>query len=554
MKKVFFFIILLFNISSAQVGFVEYNNPVYDFLERMSSQHLINGYNSFVIPKTRTEIAGHLSNLIPKQNKLSDIDRKIFDDLLIEFEYDINGSSKYLESKLTDFQLSNLFSENEKFLYSYTDTNDVSIFMNLEGSLENIFYRNDEIGKNYNSFLGVMGGSIRASFLNKFGFYIHATNGIVKGDKEAARFKDQLNRNFKFNELQSDQETYFDETEGYFLADFNYVKFSIGRNRNTIGYGIQKSILSSSAPMMDHLGLQINYKFLSFSWMHAKILGPQNALSDSTFGTIRTITDKYFVTHRLSFNLGRDLNFGFGENIIYADRSLDFSYLNPFNFYKTVEHANKDRDNSQIFFDAVNNSIKGLKFYTEIIIDDIDFSKLGTDWYGNQALINIAAYSTQLNSLLPIDFKLQYLRIDPYFYSHRLAQNNFTNDDAPLGSSIEPNSESLIFQVNYRPHYRVRLSLNFRYTDHGANELNEDGTISVNHGGDILYGHRSFDSINAGLLDGVKEVKRVFSFVGVYEPINNYFVRLNVKFVNSDLQNNIQVNDLFTSVYFFVRI
>jgi hypothetical protein len=158
MKKVFFFIILLFNISSAQVGFVEYNNPVYDFLERMSSQHLINGYNSFVIPKTRTEIAGHLSNLIPKQNKLSDIDRKIFDDLLIEFEYDINGSSKYLESKLTDFQISNLFSENEKFLYSYTDTNDVSIFMNLEGSLENIFYRNDEIGEKLQFFLGSNGG------------------------------------------------------------------------------------------------------------------------------------------------------------------------------------------------------------------------------------------------------------------------------------------------------------------------------------------------------------------------------------------------------------
>jgi hypothetical protein len=399
-----------------------------------------------------------------------------------------------------------------------------------------------------------MGGSIRASFLNKFGFYIHATNGIVKGDKEAARFKDQLNRNFKFNEFQTDQETYFDETAGYLLADFDFVKFSIGRNRNTLGYGIEKSILSSSAPMMDQLGLQINYKFLTFTWMYAKILGPQSAYSDSTFGTIRTITDKYFVTHRLAFDLGRHLVFGFGENIIYADRSLDFSYLNPFNFYKTAEHANKDRDNSQIFFDAVNNSIKGLKFYTEIIIDDIDFSKLGTDWYGNQALINLAAYSTQLNYFLPIDLKLQYLRIDPYFYSHRLAQNNFTNDNAPLGSSIEPNSESLIFQVNYRPHYRVRLSFNFRYTDHGANKLNEDGSILVNHGGNILYGHRNFDSINASLLDGIKEVKRIFNFEGLYEPINNYFVRLNIKYLNSSLQNNIQMKDLYTSVYLFVKI
>ncbi|MBL1211962.1 MAG: hypothetical protein HND52_01280 [Ignavibacteriae bacterium] len=554
MKKIFFFIFLLFNIANAQIGFVEYYNPVYKFLERMSSRHLIDDYNSFVIPKTRTEIAGHLSSLIPKRNNLNEIDNEIFSDLLVEFQYDITGSTKYLESKITDFQFSNLISDREKYLYSYTDTNDVSIFMNLEGSIENIFYKNNELGKSYNSFLGVMGGSIRASFLNKIGFYIRATNGIVKGDKEAARFKDQLNRNYKFNEFQTDQATYFDETEGYLLADFDYVKFSIGRNRNILGYGIEKSILSNSAPMMDQLGLQINYKFLSFTWMHAKILGPQNAYSDSTFGTIRTITDKYFVTHRLAFDLGRHLSFGFGENIIYADRSVDFSYLNPFNFYKTVEHENKDRDNSQIFFDAVNNSIKGLKLYTEIIIDDIDFSKLGTGWYGNQALINLAAYSTQLNDIIPIDFKMQYLRIDPYFYSHRLAKNNFTNDDVPLGSSIEPNSESFIFEINYRPYYRLDLSLNFRYTNHGANELNEEGTILVNHGGDILFGHRSFDSINAGLLEGVKEVKRVFSFEGVYEPINNYFVRLNVKYINNDLQNNIRVNDLFTSVYLFVKI
>jgi hypothetical protein len=554
MKKIFFFIILFINVTKAQVGYVEYNNPVYDFLERMSSQHLIDNYNSFVIPKTRAEIAEHLSKLIANRNDLSKIDNKILADLLIEFDFDINGETKYLDSKLTDFHFSDLINENEKFLYSYTDTNDVSIFMNLEGSLENIFYRNIESGKNYNSLLGVMGGSIRGSFLNKFGFYIHATNGIVKGDKEAARFKEQLNRNFKFNEFQTDQQTYFDETAGYLLADFDYVKFSIGRNRNTLGYGIAKSILSSSAPLMDQLSMQINYKYLSFTWMHSKILGPQSAFSDSTFGTIRNITDKYFVSHRLAFDLGRHLVIGFGENIIYADRSIDFSYLNPFNFYKTVEHANKDRDNSQIFFDAVNNSIKGLKLYTEIIIDDIDFSKLGTDWYGNQALINIAAYSTQLNSLIPIDFNLQYLRIDPYFYSHRLTKNNFTNDNAPLGSSIEPNSESYIIQASYRPHYRVRLSFNFRYTDHGANELSQDGSILFNHGGDISFGHRNFDSVNASLLQGIREIKRVFSFEGVYEPINNYFVRLNVKYINDSLQNNIRVNDLYTSFYLFVKI
>ena len=486
---------------------------------------------------------------------MNSVDEKILEDLLIEFEYDISRTTNNYDSKISDFEFSELFNEKEKFLYYYTDTNDVSLFLNLEGSLENIIYKDNEKSKNYNALLGVMGGSIRGSFLDKFGFSIRATNGIVKGDKEAAAKKGNIINNFKFNEDQGgNQSTYFDETEGYLLADFDYVNFNIGRNRRKIGYGIVKDILSDNAPMMDQIGLNIKYKFVSFSWMHAKLLGPENAISDSTVGTLRTIADKYFVTHRLAFDLGKHLNIGFGETIIYANRSVDFSYLNPFNFYKTIEHAGKDRDNSQIFIDASNNSIKGLKFYASLIFDDIDFSKLGTEWYGNQALINISMYSSQLNHIIPLDLSLQYLRIDPYFYSHRLDYNNYTNDNVPLGSSIEPNSDSFLVKFIYRPHHRIDLSFQFQFTRHGANELNEDGSVKVNHGGNILVGHRSYDSENAILLNGDKEYKRSLGFAGTYEPINNYFVRLNINYENSSLQNNINVNNIFSSIYFFIKL
>jgi len=33
-------------------------------------------------------------------------------------------------------------------------------------------------------------------------------------------------------------------------------------------------------------------------------------------------------------------------------------------------------------------SIKGLKFFGTLYLDDLDFSKLGTSWYGNQAIYN----------------------------------------------------------------------------------------------------------------------------------------------------------------------
>ena len=52
--------------------------------------------------------------------------------------------------------------------------------------------------------------------------------------------------------------------------------------------------------------------------------------------------------------------------IVYSNRSMDLSYINPFNFYKSAEHANQDRDNSLLFLDLQNNSLKGISFYGSI--------------------------------------------------------------------------------------------------------------------------------------------------------------------------------------------
>jgi hypothetical protein len=59
--------------------------------------------------------------------------------------------------------------------------------------------------------------------------------------------------------------------------------------------------------------------------------------------------DKFLVYHRIGFNINRHFNFGVGEFIIYGRRGIDLSYLNPFAFYKSIEHSNRDRDNSMLF-------------------------------------------------------------------------------------------------------------------------------------------------------------------------------------------------------------
>jgi hypothetical protein len=247
------------------------------------------------------------------------------------------------------------------------------------------------------------------------------------------------------------------------------------------------------------------------------------------------------------------LNIGAGEMIIYGDRSLDFSYLNPFAFYKSIEHSNQDRDNSFLFFDINDRSIKGMKIYSTILIDDIDFSKLGTRWYGNQALWDVGIFSSNLYNIIPADVMVEYTRVDPYVHTHRTGNSNFTNNGYDLGSSIKPNSELFLGELIYRLNYRTNIDISFKYIIHGANPVLSDGTI-INVGGDETLGHRTLDSDNSKLLDGDLEYSRITSASLTYEPIKQYFIAFKLVYLNESLQNSIHNNQLQSYVTLSVKL
>jgi hypothetical protein len=189
--------------------------------------------------------------------------------------------------------------------------------------------------------------------------------------------------------------------------------------------------------------------------------------------------------------------------IIYGNRGIDLSYLNPFTFYKSVEHSNQDRDNSMLFFDINYKPASGLKLFSSLLIDDISFGKIGTGWFGNQTLLHAGLFSANLYKIIPADISLEYLRIEPYTLTHRLPGNNFTHNGYNVGEDLQPNSELFFSQINYRFNHRLSCAISFTYAIHGANPLDTDGSIR-NVGGDINLGHRIMDSESVEFLDGIK--------------------------------------------------
>jgi len=534
LKKIILIGFLLFSvITFPQAEFVPAAHSVYEFLERMEAMKFIKEYDSFTKPKTRKSIAAYLKQAIGKKTELNAVDCNILLDLQTEFSLELLDSAENFQS-LVGGSKYNPFTQQEKFFYGNSGK-EGNLFINLTADGEYIS-NNQNHSINSNAELLNAGGIIRGTLMNTFGFYIQGSNGFSVGNKIAALQKKELQYNYKFNEKTG--ETFYDDNEGHVSLDFDWLNVKFGRDRLLLGYGENKVILSDNSPKFDYFQLHFNYGIFSFSSFHGKMLGQNSVLSDSITSGVNVIKEKYMAYHRLGFTLSDNFTFGAGEIIIYGDRPLEFSYLNPFNFYKSIEHSNRDRDNAMVFFDLQNKSIKGLKLFAMLLLDDINYAKVGTGWYGNQTLWNFGVSSFNLYDLLPLDFHLEYTRVEPYVFTHRLINNNFTNFGYGLSSVIAPNSELYFSKINYRLSHRFEATFSFGYAVHGANYLDGEGKVIKNVGGDFSLGHRVLDSENVKFLDGVKEIFRKTTIGVTYEPYNQINLTLLAVVENNSLQIN----------------
>ena len=541
MKKLLLILALSSGFVWAQVGYVKSGHPVYRFLDRMNSQALLTDYDQYETPKTRKEIASRLIEISSKINDLSNVDRNRLSDFINEFYFDIYKSEEKYSSFFSEYDFKHFINDKEKYLYFYGDSSDANIFVNFKFKTNQLFKNNLITDESQSATIFRFGGSVGGSFKDMFGFYVEGINGTFLGDRDLATSFRGLRYNYKINQKQDGiGDDYFDETAAYFSADFDYVKFKIARDRVNLGYGTVKTILGDNPPVMDYVSLNLKYKIFSFSFYHGKLLGSTKRIQIRGAGSVNFVTEKYFVYHRIHLNISKHFTLGLGETVIYSNRNIDLSYLNPFSFYKSVEHANQDRDNAALFVDFTNNSIRGVKFYGTFFIDDIDFGKIGTGWYGNKTLLNIGAVSSPFYEYLPLDLEVQYIMIQPYVYSHRINENNFTNLGYPFVAVIEPNSSNVFAGLNWYFTSRLNLKTSFFYSLHGENVVDENGNIVKNVGGDLTIGHRTDDSENVKFLDGIREYRRAYSMTLTYQPLKNYFISVAFDFVNNSLAGDIR--------------
>ncbi len=528
MKKlstlIFIFMITLSNVYS-QSEKVELRNNVYDFLNRLYVKGVIDNYSNASLPLSRAKVTEYLKFLDANIEKLNNTEIMKLSDLKKEFQYELNisdssGLELFKNGSFFD-NLSNLFSDRERYIYSYKDSNN-TFFLNAMANAKFIASKGDVLN-NKNVTLIQWGGRARGTINRNFGYYLLATNGQRIGEKELVFSDLSMRNNYKLNEL---DQSNFDFTEGYVCYDGGSFSFQLGRERITIGSGYNEKMLVSSVNAMDFIKMEFDIGAVNYTFSHNWILTKPTRLSYNEFEVDGRIVDsKYLALHRLGISLCKNnIEIGLSEMIVYSNRPPEIAYMTPLIFYKSVEHSLQDRDNALLAFDGSARITNGLKLYGTLVVDELDFSKIGTNWWGNLFSYQIGGFVTEPFGIENLDVNAEYLKIAPYTYSHKFIENNYTNFNSFIGPNMHPNSDKFWLNFKYAVNYRLAFDLGISYERHGSNLKDGNGNVIKNVGGDINFGHRYEDSEEVTFLDGEVEKKTALSALVNYEIFNNIFM------------------------------
>jgi hypothetical protein len=485
------------------------------------------------LPLQRKEIIAILNQMY-NDNNLSNQDKKIVTFYLREFNALEEQNTVIFENEQNTDNIffDDLLGNKDKYIYKYSDsTSNVELKPLLKA--ESFFTNNSEYEEN-RSVLVHGGARLMGTLSNSFGYYLQATNGtIVSGDRRLAIDRDKsYSNNVKFAFLESD----LDFTQSHIRYDNGWFYATLGREVRNVGAGLfQKVFISNSSQPFDAISLGAKFSSFEYRFTHGSLLSsPLDTNIAQGFNSV--LPDKFLVMHRFAFRPSWG-EIALWESVIYSARSIDFGYLNPISFFKSLEHALHDRDNSMMGIDATIRPMKNLQLKGSFLLDDIIISEIGNGYWSNKTAWNIAAtYSLDL----PIDLGLEYSRVEPYTYSHFNGLNSYTNDRGLLGSIIKPNSDYIGFLVNYWISDKYPISFRFISTRHGENVF-ENGKLVDNVGGDVNQSRRPDDKLTGiEFLDGNLIKTSIFELSAGLELIRN----LNLKAMYS-YETKVESNHYF---------
>jgi hypothetical protein len=521
----YFNLFLLLLISFTYTGYsqvenISIANPVYDFLIRAEAKGLLEHFSTSDLPLQKKEIVNALKIIRAKSEQLSTFEIKSLEKFEKYFGIISQENLVVFYSEMDTNQVFslNFFNDNAKYFYHYADSNKNISILPL-ASAETHFLSSNEHKK---VALGNLGIRVSGTLSNCFGYSLQATNGaIFAGDRTVALLDPHLSQSLKFSEMNSD----FDFTESHVAFQSDWFNVSIGRQTRRLGSGINTSLfISDNAPPFTAITLGAKFKSFEYKFTHAALL---TYYMDSTkLGFNAIIPQKYNTMHRFALRPQWG-EIAFWESIVYSKRDMDLEYLNPLSFFKSLEHALRDRDNSLMGGDITIRPLNNFEIKGSYILDDIIFSNIGKNYWNNKSAFNVGLwYSSDFST----DFGIEYVRVEPYTFTHFDSLNSYTNDQKLIGTSLMPNSEEYSAALRFWWGQRYPLVCKVAFRRHGENVYSSDGKLIKNVGGDYMITHSPTDSQTVHLLDGKLVESFLLNLTFGYEIFRDLSVHLDYSY------------------------
>lgn len=543
-------ILLLFApvLLQAQAEHIPAAHPVYAWLNRLHVRGVVQGFSRAYLPMELKQIRGFIGQVRERAAELSPSERAILERYEDEFfaGTDADRPLRVIANPSVPDAISTAFSDSANYFYAWRSPAGAStLFMEVLASLEYRTLLGDDKASNVT--LGQIGGRFRGTLGGFVGYSLAATNGMVSGNRALALSDPQLRSNFNFGALDKE---YYDLTEAVLSMSWDWGSASVGKERRLSGTGRSNlTLLSGNAEPFDAIQLEAYLGAVRFGFVHGALLSEFSRLPNGK----PQYDAKYLSMHRIEADLFDAVRLGVFEAVVYSGREVDFAYLNPINFYKSAEHAGGDRDNPMLGFELTTLCFPGLELYGSWLIDDVDFSLLGKSWWGNKFISQGGATAS---SLLPnVDFTVEYSRIEPYVYTHRFLGNQYTHNGSALGFELQPNSDELYVGFDYWAGASLRFGLTLQFRRHAANELDAEGRVIVNHGGDIYQSlDYERDSETAPFLAGIRDDSKLLTLTGVFEPWRDIFLSGMYRFRSRDTQSADPESDHYLSLLLDLRL
>lgn len=248
------------------------------------------------------------------------------------------------------------------------------------------------------------------------------------------------------------------DAEAYLtLPAGRYASAQFGYGRHFIGQGIQSLLLSDFGGNYLNLKLELEIWKIKYQYLVAELTG----VSRGQVRGDQLLPKKYMATHFLQIDLWENARIGLFESVVFnRDHQLEWHYLLPVVFFRTIERALGSPDNILMGLDFSWDLWEKYQWYSQFVLDEFKAKELfgGRQWWANKWGLQTGLKVYDVLKIPNLNATAEYNTVRPYTYGHRDSLATYAHYNSPLAHPLGANFREYIFKMDYYPGKRWALS------------------------------------------------------------------------------------------------